>query len=341
MKPIYINMPVGDYYGWAICGKNILLELDKMASVKYIVNGYEYGFRSDALLDKILSLETVVDKDLDVPFIHTINNDFKGGFPYRGKPNVGYIFYEKDVIPREDVSFLNKHFDVVVAGSTWNSEVLEEGGVKNVRTIFQGVDCKIFLPREKTIWKDQFVIFSSGKFEHRKAQDIVIDAVSEMQKRHKDVCLVALWNNLFSPDEFKKYIEFNGHKLDKERTMLLPIVSQDKLAKIMNSTDIGVFPNRVEGGTNLVLMEYLACGKPVIANNSTGQRDVLTTAYNYYVDSNNLLDNTIELLEYAYYNRGALVDMGKEARKAMEPFTWEKTARQFYEACYAECKEGG
>ena len=44
-------------------------------------------------------------------------------------------------------------------------------------------------------FKDRFVIFSGGKFELRKGQDIVIRAVKIMQDRHHDVVLVNSWFN--------------------------------------------------------------------------------------------------------------------------------------------------
>jgi hypothetical protein len=41
------------------------------------------------------------------------------------------------------------------------------------------------------------------------------------------------------------------------------------------------------------------------------------------------LEETIEGLEWAYQNRGALKAMGDAAGKAMAEMTWEKTARGF------------
>ena len=43
--------------------------------------------------------------------------------------------------------------------------------------------------------RDKFVIFSGGKFEYRKGQDIVIRAVKVMQERHQDVVLINAWVN--------------------------------------------------------------------------------------------------------------------------------------------------
>jgi glycosyltransferase involved in cell wall biosynthesis len=40
--------------------------------------------------------------------------------------------------------------------------------------------------------------------------------------------------------------------------------------------DVALFPNRAEGGTNLVAMECMACGVPVILSRNTGHLDLIT-----------------------------------------------------------------
>jgi glycosyltransferase involved in cell wall biosynthesis len=54
------------------------------------------------------------------------------------------------------------------------------------------------------------------------------------------------------------------------------LLSQRDLRNVIRNTDIGLFPNRCEGGTNLSLMEYMATGKPVVATTTSGHRDILT-----------------------------------------------------------------
>ena len=87
----------------------------------------------------------------------------------------------------------------------------------------------------------------------------------------------ASWFNIFDDSlaEIVDLITETGLK----NYHLLNLLEQEDLAEVMNKTDIGIFPNRVEGGTNLVLMEYLACGKPVIASYGTGQRGCIEWIY--------------------------------------------------------------
>lgn len=120
------------------------------------------------------------------------------------------------------------------------------------------------------------------------------------------------------------------------------------MARVYRNSDVGLFPSRCEGGTNLMLMEYMACGRPAIATYASGHRDVLT-------DDNSLplrrlreatvrqaheppriwanadLEEIVEKLEWAYQNRGHLAELGARAARDMTRFTWADTAQRFFE----------
>ena len=157
------------------------------------------------------------------------------------------------------------------------------------------MDSDVFSPQPKRQPDGQFRIFSGGKFEYRKGQDLVISAFREFAKSHPEAHLVCSWFNpwpgLFAdmmnradiwPTERNQYTsqpEFFfdlmiANSLRSNQFTILPKLSHADLAREMANTDVGLFPNRCEGGTNLVLMEYAALGRPVIANVLTGHADV-------------------------------------------------------------------
>src|SRR5205807_9816232 len=103
-----------------------------------------------------------------------------------------------------------------------------------------------------------------------------------------------------------------------------------------------------EGGTNLVLMEYMACGRPAIASYSSGHKDVVNDenavlirsmgSVAVVLDGRSLgtwddpdLDETIERLEWAYQNRDRLSEIGKRAGQDLAQLSWKRTAQQFHE----------
>ena len=92
------------------------------------------------------------------------------------------------------------------------------------------------------------------------------------------------------------------------------------------------------------MMEYMACGKPVIASLTSGHRDILTGKNSIPIkhlqpfelrngsgeiealwDDPNL-DEVIESLEYVYHHRDVLKALGRQAGEDMKNRTWAHTA---------------
>jgi glycosyltransferase involved in cell wall biosynthesis len=207
------------------------------------------------------------------------------------------------------------------------------------------------------------VVFSGGKFEFRKAHDVAIQAYKVLQERHLDVLLVNAWYNPwpatmetmrdsmlihFAPRKgsyvqvINQILSDNG--LDLERVITVPAQTNELMAKIYRNSDVGLFPNRCEGGTNLVLMEYMACGRPVVAVNTTGHADIVNSSNALVIntkgevtikDKDNTpiarwpepdLDDAIDKLEWAYQNREKMRVLGHQAGQDLSRLTWRKTA---------------
>ncbi|MCP4252935.1 MAG: glycosyltransferase family 4 protein [Candidatus Scalindua sp.] len=378
---IYLVLPRGNNFGWGVCGKYLVKEISDITDVKYITDNfsvedigdeYEFHFLKSKLLDdeETQVINNDVNSQVGSPVLQAINQAFMPWGPeINSSFKAGYTFFEENILQQEYIQNLRDNFDVVITGSKWCEEVLRNHGLDNVETVIQGVDQQIFntYQSEKEIFKDNFVIFSGGKFEIRKGQDIVIKAYKVLQDRHKDVMLVNAWFNMWgdsmntmavSPHikyEVKSedyatamcgILQDNG--LDTERIVTLLPRSNALMAKIYKNTDIGLFTNRCEGGTNLVLMEYMACGKPVIASYNSGHRDVINKDNSIMI--NNMrpinidrsgskiavwddpdLDETISHLEWAYQHRDELKSYGTQAGNDLKELTWKRSAEQFVE----------
>lgn len=228
----------------------------------------------------------------DVVFMPLADHAFSPVSNARGLRNVAYTFFEFQLQPeaRENA----KRYDVVFAGSSWCLERMREAGIENGKLLIQGVDQTIFRPNGGKPNGGRLFIFSGGKFEYRKGQDLVIAAFRHFARQHPEAHLVCAWNNPWftqlagsmrqSPhivfeargqtqvEWYESLLINNG--LTYDQFTVLPPLPQAQLAAVMNSCDAGLFPNRCEGGTNLVLMEFLSCGRPAAANLLTGHADL-------------------------------------------------------------------
>jgi len=226
---------------------------------------------------------------------------------------------------------------------------------------------------EKTLYQDSFVIFSGGKLELRKGQDIVIRAFKVLQDKFDDVLLINAWYNLWDQSvgtmQLSPYIRFEMPKgdysravnhllaangIDVRNVITLPSIPNREMPTVYRNSDIGLFPNRCEGGTNLVLMEYMACGKPVIASDTSGHQDILTDEnsvpikssqpFNVQTQDGKLLfqwddpnfDEVVSKLEWAYWHREELKEIGQNAGIDLSLTTWSKSAKNFYDIIFQD-----
>ncbi|TWJ18872.1 glycosyltransferase involved in cell wall biosynthesis [Geobacter argillaceus] len=278
--------------------------------------------------------------------------------------NIGYCFFEDALSVLTHARAAGQRWDMIVTGSRWCEYLLRGAGVRNCATILQGVDSDGFYPGPKRGYENRFVVFSGGKFEIRKGQDVVIAAMRHFMARHDDVLLSCAWHNQWpfslATMELSPHINFryreaecseilaetlaaNGIPLD--RVLMHPPRDNSLMREIYLASDIGLFPNRCEGGNNMVMCEYMACGRSVIASDMTGHNDVITphnafalTRYTprhyrhaaegfwYEPDPDELL----ELLEYAYQHRREGRIKGLRGVADMARLSWTEAARRFH-----------
>jgi len=343
-EPLYLALAKGKNFGWAVCSQYIEQELRNLNYPVRIV-------------------DETSPADIQGTVFHALSDrDFNPLHPVRGSRNIGYTFFENELTEQSKTNA--GRYDLVLAGSSWCHQKLLAKDISNSSLLIQGIDPDRFYPVVPKKENNLFIVFSGGKFELRKGQDIVLSAFRKIQKKYNDIILMNMWYNfwpetmamfqhsrhiMFSPygndwNEFMHHIyRING--LDPKRIITIGAIDNEQLAAIYAKTDLGVFPNRCEGGTNLVLMEYMACGKPVIASYTSGHKDVLSrensllldqlTPYPIYDSNKDLwadweepsVDQLVAQIEYAYHNRQEMERLGEQAGRDMLRFTWTDTAK--------------
>jgi glycosyltransferase involved in cell wall biosynthesis len=133
-----------------------------------------------------------------------------------------------------------------------------------------------------------------------------------------------------------------------ERVYVAPLIDNTLIRHIYQQTDIGIFPNRCEGGNNMVMCEYMACGRTVIASDATGHADVIT-AHNAFPLTNYSpilvkdatdkptavwhevsVEEIVEQLEFAYQNRNICTQKSHTAAESMKQLSWDSAAHKFH-----------
>jgi glycosyltransferase involved in cell wall biosynthesis len=209
-----------------------------------------------------------------------------------GIRNVARCIFEDSRIESTDSI---EPYDSVLCASEWAAGLLRSATDEPVIMIHEGIDHSLFFPgpRSGLLDPECFYVFTGGKIEFRKAQDLVILAFREFAARHDDAVLVAAWNspwpecsagfqgNLPVPlrlsetghPRIREWAVANGVKA--HQFIDLPLTANSLMPAVLREMDCALQVSRCEACTNLPAMEAMACGVPLILANNTGMRDLI------------------------------------------------------------------
>jgi glycosyltransferase involved in cell wall biosynthesis len=312
-RAVGLVLPLGSTFGWGIFGLQTVLHMRRrglrpiplVRPTDLDLDPLQRFLLAPALADQEAFLRQSEGRSpaelitTQAPVLHGLGNGLlSADLTHRvaGRPDHAIVFLE-DTHLDADARERARRFETIVCGSSWNREVLAANGVANAVTCVQGIDPAIFHPGPRRgALADRFVVFSGGKLEYRKGQDIVVAAFRAFRQRHPDALLMVTWSNRWH--EALAGIAHSGHvegapgffagqggRLDlvpwlarnglpAEAVLDLGVVQNRELGPLLREADVALFPNRAEGGTNLVAMECIACGVPTIVADNTGQRDL-------------------------------------------------------------------
>jgi glycosyltransferase involved in cell wall biosynthesis len=371
--------------GWGIYGLNIALELCRRGEITPAIFAIEAGdlsplhrhhlrhvLRASMERQDALARHPELPGTFDSVMLRALGNGFAHGPLWgrlRARRNVGMIFFEDTAIDAGARARANQ-LDRIVAGSSWNAEVLRATGIDHVVPVIQGIDPTIFHPAPPSRrFGDRFVVYSGGKLEYRKGQDIVIAAFRRFRERHPDALLLTAWHNSWphlvvdlslaghvqgSPQAtpegmaFAQWLAANG--ISGDDAFDIGRVPNALMGQVIREADVALFPNRCEGGTNLVAMEAMACGVPTIVSANTGHLDLVATGgclplvrqttvpvpTRYFTATEGWgesdVDEIVEALERCYTDRAEARALGARGAAAMQAFTWANQVDQLLAA---------
>jgi glycosyltransferase involved in cell wall biosynthesis len=387
-QPVIIQWGISSLFGWGIYGLNLALNWAGDDAIEAVCASplQTDQISVDALRERTLlpflvrsvhfqsqlSEFTNASATAEAPVLMALGNNLSGAaaahnVTLEGKPTIGVTFFEEPL--EAEAVERAKRFSMIITGSTWNERVLRAYGVERVRTILQGVDVTHFHPAPKLgAMPGRFLIFSGGKAELRKGQDIVLAAFKIFAQRHPEATLVTAWHSpwphlarsldqtsVAAPVVFGKTgkLDVSGwaaaNGIAAEQVIDLGSPSNLSMPPILREMDVALFPNRAEGGTNLVAMECMATGVPAILSRNTGHLDLIRDDNCYSLDDQRQMpngwtsigdvpcwgesqvDEVVERLEQVFAHRAEAKRRGRSGAAMMQALTWAETARQMKE----------
>jgi glycosyltransferase involved in cell wall biosynthesis len=388
-RAVFINWWLSSFTGWGVYGLNLALQWcadpDLAAAGSQPISGEAVSLDPLrwAALGPVIGRSRAFQEDLKgfendavtahAPCLNGYDQSFEvarvaHGVVLTGMPTLGVTFFETPRLEADAVTRAAAH-PVMVAGSTWNADLLAAHGLTNVRKVLQGVDPTLFNPGPRLgVLPDRFLIFSGGKLERRKGQDIVLTVARRFIERHPDALLVTAWHApmtgyvrtlddgglttpvLFHPNgavDVAGWAQANG--IGPGNLLDLGAAPNAMMPGLLREMDVALFANRAEGGTNLVAMECMACGVPTILSQNTGHLDLIEDSNCYPLTQQGALpgpeagfggvagwgesdvDEALEQLERVYAHREEARARGQRGAATLSRLSWARTAAQMKE----------
>ncbi|MEI6741035.1 MAG: hypothetical protein WCK74_12060 [Gemmatimonadaceae bacterium] len=256
--------------------------------------------------------------------------------------------------------------DVLVAGSTWQAELLRSHGLSHVVVHSSGVATDIYRPQPATGGlANRFVIWSCGALDFSKGQDLIIAAMRIFHARHPEALLICNWNNrwpeLMRGFEGARHVsahpslhggelgiaawaESNG--LPPSAIAVVPSLPNPQLADFVREADVALFPARAESAPSTAALECLAMGIPTIIAANTGHLDIVhhggclplthqgpvtgapATIRGTEGWGESSVEEIVERLESVYQDRAAAKQRATAAAEALAPLAWPTHTRR-------------
>lgn len=149
--------------------------------------------------------------------------------------------------------------------------------MKKIRVIPCGVDVNKFQPMNVDCFKEELglsdkkIIQAVGRILREKGFHILLKAFPEILKEHNDVKLVIVGSGPYLQSLKRLSVKLNI----SNNVIFTGQVPQQKLPKYYNLADVFVFPTLRVEAIGLVLLEAMACGKPVVASKIGGVLSVI------------------------------------------------------------------
>lgn len=185
------------------------------------------------------------------------------------------------------------HADSIITVSNNLKVNMERLGIpeKKIVVIHNGVDSLKFIPMSKNecrrklnIPLNKSIILFIGSLRRVKGAELLIEALKKLKDYGLNNLLAILIGDGELKEEIENKIKING--LNHE-VRLVGAKSHEEIPFWMNACDVFCLPSLSEGYPNVVL-ESLACGKPVVSTTVGGIPEIITSEdYGFLVSSQN------------------------------------------------------
>ncbi len=191
-----------------------------------------------------------------------------------------------------------------------------------IKTIYNGVDDRKFIPKNKKL-SENLKLICSARLIKRKGQYTLIEAISNLKKQGIPIFVDFVGNG----DEREAYIKYAKDKDVSEQIIFSAYVPREKMPEKYQSADVFVLPSFNEGMSN-ALLEAMACGLPAVVTDVGGTEELVDEKNGFVFQAGNV-NELVKILKHLHTNKQIIEQLGKSSRKKAEQFNWRSIADEY------------
>ncbi|MFG6117166.1 glycosyltransferase family 4 protein [Halobacillus sp. MO56] len=253
------------------------------------------------------------------------------------------MFKPEKIDPEEGAAAVRK-VDKIITISNYIGDTIKgffPEAAPKLQTIYSGVDLDRFLPsyspeagklrnriRKENNLTSKKVILFAGRLSPNKGIDVLIRAIPDLAKKHKDIALVIMGSKWFSDNSVTDYIAYVRALAER---LPIPViqtgfVSPDKIHEWFVASDVFVCTSQWQEPLARVHYEAMAAALPIVTTNRGGNTEVIEPYKNGIVVENPTdTGEFVEHLSYLLSNPKNSREMGKYGRSLAEKhYTWNR-----------------
>lgn len=252
---------------------------------------------------------------------------------------------------RADIAAPNKNIFNLLVNHRWtdhiicSSELHKNVCIKNlflspdkISVIYGSVDAEKFKPKtyngsirqSLNIADDDFVICLLGRLSPIKGHEYALKAVSMLKDLPVNIKLLTI---AYESERTYDWLKKEAERLNIS-DKLVCIGRCDNIPEILNSIDVGIITSLGSEANSRATLEYMACGKPVVATDVGVLPELVENDKNGFIVERANSEDLAKALEKLILNKDLCKEMGKYSRQRVEEnFTLEQFGKKM-EAVY-------
>jgi glycosyltransferase involved in cell wall biosynthesis len=225
--------------------------------------------------------------------------------------------------------------DIILSNSIAGIEAYHPPRSKS-KIIYNGLNMKRFinLPAKEKIKNKygmgkKFNIIMVASYSRKKDHKRFFEVGLALNKLRNDTAFIGV--GYFDKESERIYQEIV--ELTKNYPNLKPFPGCSEVEALVNASDMGVlFSNsKVHGeGISNALIEYMALGKPMIANDAGGTKEIIENDFNGYLVSNESPEEIAQMINKLLNDPEKMMEMGRRSEERIKrEFSLERMGQEF------------